>query len=127
MKDKIIALFAPIEKLINEHGSAVIQEKHIALLHEQIAILKEKFSIVTSENENLENQKQDLGNQINELTNTIDKYKSINRCPRCGTDNAFQLIQTIPHTNKLLASGGAWLRLYRCSHCNYEEPRQPRS
>jgi hypothetical protein len=119
----ITALFDPIEKLITEHGSAVIQEKHIALLREQIAILKEKFSTVTSENEDLKHQKQDMEKQINELTEAIAKYKSINRCPRCHTADAFQLIQRVPHFNKLLASGGATLRLYRCNKCNYEETR----
>ena len=120
---KLTALFDPIERLINEHGSAVIQEKHISLLREEIAIIKEKFTVITSENENLKHEKQDLEKKIDELTNTIGKYVNVNRCPRCHTVDAFQLIQRIPHTNKLLASGGATLRLYRCLKCNYEEPR----
>ncbi len=119
----IKTLFEPIERLITEHGSAAIQEKHIALLHEQIAILKEKFTVVTSENENLKHQKQDMAKQINELTNTIAKYENINRCPRCHVIDAFQLIHRVPHFNKLLASGGATLRLYRCGKCNYEETK----
>lgn len=35
--------FKALEELINEHGSAVIQGKHIALLKDQISILKEQF------------------------------------------------------------------------------------
>jgi hypothetical protein len=35
--------FKAIEELINEHGSAVIQGKHIAFLKEQLSILKEQF------------------------------------------------------------------------------------
>jgi hypothetical protein len=38
--------FKALEELINEHGSAVIQGKHIALLKDQIAILKEQFLLM---------------------------------------------------------------------------------
>ena len=39
---KLSGLF---EKLIIEHGSAIIHERHIALLKEQLALLKEQFAI----------------------------------------------------------------------------------
>lgn len=72
------ALFAPIEKLINEHGSASIQTKHIALLKEELTILKDKFSILTNENETSKAENQNQKIIIDELKNKIQSYEQAN-------------------------------------------------
>ncbi len=70
----ITALLEPLEKLIVEHGSATIQEKHIALLKDQLLILKEKLSILATdkdktdrENEQLKSENQTLNIEIKKL------------------------------------------------------------
>ena len=49
MKNPLSVLFAPIEKLIIEHGSATIQAKHIAMLKDELAILKENIFVISAE------------------------------------------------------------------------------
>jgi len=77
--------FQAIEKLIVEHGSSVVQEKHIAFLREQLSAIKEERSlllkqlsdsgadnkILRSENENL-NQKIKEYEKPNDLPEHLD-------------------------------------------------------
>ncbi len=49
-----------IEELIVEHGSSVIQGKHIALLREQLSILKEQFTVLERENAHLKSENEKL-------------------------------------------------------------------
>ena len=78
----ITALLEPLEKLITEHGSAVIQEKHIALLREQLTILKDQLSILgqkltklETENETLKSYNQTLQEQVEHYKLTVQKYQ----------------------------------------------------
>ena len=68
-------LFSPIEKLITEHGSAIIQSKHISLLKEQLTILKENFSILTKENEALKKENQNQKVIIDKLEKEVSSYE----------------------------------------------------
>jgi hypothetical protein len=61
---KLTTLFAPIERLIEEHGSSSIQGKHIAFLREQLSILKEQFAIAQRRVEQLESENADLRKQL---------------------------------------------------------------
>ncbi len=126
---KITSLFAPIEKLITEHGSAVIQEKHIALLKEQLTLLKEKFSVLESENETLKTENQNLKTDNEQLKKKTEEYKNTLHkkppkkeyvCPRCH-EPAFRLIKQLPHPNDFFANNGVKVRLHRCEKCHYEE------
>jgi len=63
------------EKLITEHGSAVIQEKHIALLREQLAILDKQFSVLSSENGTLKSENETLKSQNQALVVENDKLR----------------------------------------------------
>jgi regulator of replication initiation timing len=67
--------FDAIEKLIIEHGSSVIQSKHIALLKDELAILKEKFSVLTNENETLKTENQNQKIIIDELKKKNQVYE----------------------------------------------------
>ena len=62
---KLSGLF---EKLIIEHGSAVVQEKHIALL-------KEQFSLLEKENRDLKAANDALINDIRSLKKKIHLYE----------------------------------------------------
>ena len=57
---KLTALFTPLEKLIEEHGSSAIQGKHIAFLKEQLATLKEQFNVAQRRISELEAENDDL-------------------------------------------------------------------
>jgi FtsZ-binding cell division protein ZapB len=84
-------LFDPLEKLIIEHGSAVIQEKHIALLKTQFSILEKenamltlksqdfesKVSILEAENQNLKLENATKDEKIEILEKRIEKIKSM--------------------------------------------------
>jgi len=67
--------FDAIEKLIIEHGSSVIQSKHIALLKDELSILKEKFSVLTTENASLKVENQNLKQETINLKKKIQKYE----------------------------------------------------
>jgi len=58
---KLSGLF---EKLIIEHGSAVVQEKHIALLKEQFSLLEKENSDLKAENNVLKNEIVNLKKKI---------------------------------------------------------------
>ncbi|MDO8446410.1 MAG: hypothetical protein Q7T53_09985 [Deltaproteobacteria bacterium] len=122
---KLSTLFDPIEKLITEHGSAAIQEKHIALLREQLTILKDKFSVLEAENHTLKSENQNLETENKQLKKIIDAFHKIPPkkeyvCPRCH-EPAFKLMKQLPHPNLFFANSGATVRLHRCEKCNYEE------
>ena len=71
----ITALTDLFGKLIIEHGSAIIQEKHIALFKDELAILKEKFSVLMNENETLKTENQNQKIIIDELKKKIQVYE----------------------------------------------------
>ena len=48
-----MGLLDGLEKLINEHGSAVILKERISLANDQYVILEKKISVLESENERL--------------------------------------------------------------------------
>lgn len=60
MKNLFGTLLDPIEKLITEHGSAVIQERHISLLKTQFAILEKKIIELEAQVQKLETENQRL-------------------------------------------------------------------
>jgi len=133
----ITALSNLFSKFVIEHGSAVVQEKHIALLKEQFSILERentkltaekaelqsKNKILETENKALKDENIDLKKKIEEYQTSIHKKLPLKKeyiCPRCH-EPSFQLIQNLPHPNKFLANSGVTVRLHRCSKCNYEE------
>lgn len=71
----ITALFDPIEKLINEHGSAAILRDQIALFKDQLAILKDKFTVLEGENHNLEMENHKLRTENEQLRKKIQIYE----------------------------------------------------
>ena len=88
----ITALSDLLGKLVIEHGSAVIQEKHIALLKEQFAILeRENAKLKTekdqlqSENKVLKTENKNLKNENLQLITKIKTYqKSTHGNLLCG-------------------------------------------
>ncbi len=70
-----MGLFEKLEKLINEHGSANIQEKHIAFIRDELAILKEKFTMITQENSLLKTENQKLTTERDILRQKTKEYE----------------------------------------------------
>lgn len=75
MKNPITALSDLFSKLVIEHGSAVIQEKHIALFKDELAILKDKFAILAAENQQLKTENQNLKTENTQLKKKIQIYE----------------------------------------------------
>lgn len=75
----IKAISAELERLVIEHGSAVIQEKHIALLKEQLALLSDKFSTLESEKDKIYTELQKLVTENTELKKKIQIYEDSNK------------------------------------------------
>lgn len=87
----LMSLFSPIEKLINEHGSAAIQATHINLLREQLSIIRDAFSKLDTQNEilksnftelkknnaGLQEKYTQLKNEIDNWNNKIEDYSLI--------------------------------------------------
>ena len=124
------------EKLINEHGSAVIQEKHIKLLQEQFSILKEKISTLESQNKILESdntkltkEKDALQKENKQLKDEIDQIQKeqrnnpMDKCPFCGHQQG-KLIEIKPH--EICGDLGIKVRYYKCENCekNYDKEQK---
>ena len=71
----ITALFEPIEKLINEHGSAAILRDHVALFKDQLSVLKEKFAVIEAENEALKMENQKMTTENENFRKIIQDYE----------------------------------------------------
>lgn len=118
----LTALFNPLERLINEHGSATILRDHVALFKDQLAILKEKFSILESENETLKAENENLKTQIEEIMR--DKNIEGDLCPYCRQPRG-QLMELKPH--KIFGDVGVKVGFYNCTNCEkqYDKDHEP--
>jgi hypothetical protein len=128
----IKAISAELERLVIEHGSAVIQEKHIALLKEQLTLLSEKFSTL-----DLENQKLVTDNA--ELKKKIQIYEDSNKpifhnnffwlpnnetvyCPSCyGKDK--NLVPMVTYDYQ--ATEFHTTKRFRCPVCKFHTDKMP--
>lgn len=99
----ITALFDPIEKLINEHGSAAILRDHVALFRDQLAILKEKFTVLETENKTLKTENQNLKTENKQLKKKIETYEKSNHDNLLDKAKVkiLQLLATLPHNDML--------------------------
>ncbi len=70
-----MSIFNPLEKLIVEHGSAVIQEKHISFLRDQLVIIKERFSELEADNKVLKSENAILTEENARLKKQCDQTK----------------------------------------------------
>jgi len=67
--------FAAIEKLIIEHGSAVVQEKHISLFRDQLIASDKKAALLEAENAILKKENADLKTKVENLTKDNEKLR----------------------------------------------------
>lgn len=115
----IKALSNLFSKLVIEHGSAVIQEKHIALLKEQFLLLekentelKAQKQILATENRHLKADNEKLAIKIQ----TLEKLSSGHNNP---LDN--DKIKINEQTCQWIQTTGIWRHktnnLYYCPHC----------
>jgi hypothetical protein len=112
-----IPILRDLEKLVIEHGSAVVRGDHIALLREQRETLEKKVTELESENRSLKDQISKLERQL-EAASPPDEFIKcrgvlFRRLPSGKIEEAvycwkcrgpmFSLRGTVP---------------YKCSHCN---------
>ncbi len=121
---------------IVERGSAVVQEKHIALFRDQLSLADKRIVKLELENTNLKQKLTDSESEISQLKKgneqlkkAIEEHKRPHTkkdhvCPRCHEPN-FKLVQNYPHPNPFFARGGFIVRHYKCDKCNYEETKNP--
>lgn len=83
----VTALFDPLEKLINEHGSASILRDRVELFKDQLSILKEKFTVLETEKKDIEAENLKLKNENIKLKEKIRTYETSPRdTPPDGTE-----------------------------------------
>ncbi|MEZ4484686.1 MAG: hypothetical protein R2864_08830 [Syntrophotaleaceae bacterium] len=72
----VTKITAKLEQLIIEHGSAVVQQKHISLLKEQLSFLEQKFSSIEQENTDLKTELENLRIENSHLKDKIQTYEN---------------------------------------------------
>lgn len=102
---------AALEKLINEHGSAVILEKRLALKDDESAIIVQKNT--------------DLAISLTEANAKIETLKSEKSALQCDVAKLRQQLQDLQPTGFVEHMGALWKRtkdgfeeLPYCKHCN---------
>ena len=112
-------VFACLEKLINEHGSSVIQGKHLALIKDTLskvekenADLKRALSTVKEENERLKEEIEHLKTQIPSKEFEAYKGAKFKRKPSGG----FEETVYCPKCEYGMTSLGSLP--FTCIHCN---------
>ena len=91
----ITAISDLLNKLVIEHGSAVIQEKHIALLKEQAGILEKKVASLESENTTLKREVTDLKDRNQKLSDENTALKQVvHDYEKSDSDKPLEDIQT---------------------------------
>ncbi|MFH2121096.1 MAG: hypothetical protein ABIJ25_11970 [Pseudomonadota bacterium] len=119
------------EKLINEHGSAVILKERIALANDKYAILEKKISVLEAENERLKLDNEECQKQrraleeklshnnplkFDEKTGTlINAVDNLRYCAKCNVNNKSSPLKNGPY---------GW----ECPVCNskFSDPTRPR-
>ncbi len=94
------------DKLIVEHGSAVVKGDHIALLREQLQVAEKQLEKLETENK--------------ELKERLEKYEeqSGEKCPACKKP-AFTLTSNKP--NKEMGDVGISDYSFTCGACGFED------
>lgn len=72
-----IPILGEIEKLINEHGSAVILKERLALAADQYAALEGKLEACESTNGNLKNEVKRLESDLKKATEEINRLNAL--------------------------------------------------
>jgi len=78
------SILGPLEKLITEHGSAVIQERHISLLKSELTVYEKRISELEAKVAILERENADLKEKLaksqtenEELRTKVKEYEDI--------------------------------------------------
>ncbi len=73
----ITALSEQLQKLITEHGSAIILRDHLALFKDKLIMSEKEFSALTIENVKLKDKIETLESQLQNVTEEIERQKKI--------------------------------------------------
>jgi predicted RNase H-like nuclease (RuvC/YqgF family) len=75
------SILGPLEKLITEHGSAVIQERHISLLKSELTVYEKRISELQAENTVLKAELKKSQTENEELRAKVKEYEDIAQNP----------------------------------------------
>jgi predicted RNase H-like nuclease (RuvC/YqgF family) len=82
------SILGPLEKLITEHGSAVIQERHISLLKSELTVYEKRISefeakvaILEAENTDIKAKLKNSQTENKELRAKVKEYEDIAQNP----------------------------------------------
>jgi predicted nuclease with TOPRIM domain len=73
-------LISPLERLIDEHASAAILQKHLASVRSQLTNYEAKYKELEAENAQLEVRFQQAKSQARELENRLAEIQSEFHC-----------------------------------------------
>jgi tRNA(Ile2) C34 agmatinyltransferase TiaS len=118
MSNPLRTLLDEFEKLVVEHGSAVVQAKHIALLRDEVARLERGTESLKEENAKLAAEISDVKVQLEKHTVPADCYLwkgvHIKRLPGGGyAESAYCPTCKLPMSS--VGPRGVWI----CNHCDY--------
>jgi len=108
-----------IEKLITEHGSAVILKERIALASEQYAALEKKSDDLQTENERLKLDLEECKKQRQALEEKLSRGSNVEKyvCDHCASAD-LKRTGTRPHI--IFGAVGIKEALFRCDSCGQE-------
>ena len=129
-----MGLLDGLEKLINEHGSAVILKERISLANDKYSMLEEKNSmlekkveILESENQTFQLNLQQAKQKIRNLEEQLSKIHISNPdgyvCDHCGNPS---LTRTGSRPDPTFGDLGIKQKLFSCDACGKESAFTPR-
>jgi hypothetical protein len=130
-----MGLLDGLEKLINEHGSAVILKERISLANDKYAMLEEKNSmlekkveILESENETFQLNLQQAKQKIRHLEEQLSEIHNSNPdgyvCDHCASPS---LTRTGSRPDPTFGDLGVKQKLFSCDACGKESAFTPRN
>ncbi len=115
-----MGVFDSIEKLINEHGSAVILKERIALAADQYAALEKKIIELQTENERLRldneechKQRRTLDEKLSHITAKQEWVEEAGALFKKNPDGTYNQTPYCPSCKTAMVSPGR-LELFRC-------------
>ncbi len=116
-----MGLLDGFEKLINEHGSAVILKERIELANDKYSLLEEKNSVLEEKIKNFEAKNQKLTELLQEAESKLKELSKQDNCnpdgyvcDHCGSPS---LTRTGSRPDPTFGELGIKQELFRCDDC----------
>jgi hypothetical protein len=119
-------LFKGLEKLINEHGTAVILKERIILAEDRHSTLEDKCKTLETKNQSLVFDLNQAKEEISSLKQRLPKARNTNPdgyvCDHCGCDS---LKRTGNRPDPIFEDLGVKQKLFKCNECQKESAFTP--